>query len=286
VTTNIRSTIRLILFVSFLSASFQSFAQAPTFPIQSFNIDGEIPLSDSQIEKVLGIFGGDDKGLSDLQSAAKALEEAIRAQGHIFYRVVVPPQKLASGKVTLKVLRFTINKLEVTGNNYFNEENIKGSLPNLKVGESPSSLDLQKTLQIANNHPAKRTTILMKQSRDVPDAIDAELQVRDVEPQQIFMSLNNTGTPDTGNERLSLGYQYSNLFNLDHAVTLSYTTSPGHWEDVEQKGVFYRIPFYKLGGVCRYRPLIQMLIQGWWAILMSVAQVPFMEHAINMHLKN
>jgi len=244
----IRSTIRLFFFVGLLTATFQSFAQAPSFPIKSFNIDGEIPLSDSQIEKVLGIFGGNDKGLSDLQSAAKALEEAIKSYGHIFYRVVVPPQKLESGKVTLKVLRFTINKVEVTGNEYFNDENVKASLPHLKVGDSPSSIKVQKTLQIANDHPAKRATILMRQSRDVPDAIDTEIQVRDVDPQQIFVSLSNTGTPDTGNERLSFGYQYSNLFNLDHAVTLSYTTSPGHWSDVDQKGVFYRIPLYGIGG--------------------------------------
>ena len=238
---------RLCLLVLFLLTPLVSIASEPTFTIKEYVVDGEVPISDGHVQRVLGIFVGDDRKLSDLQSAARALEEAIKAEGFIFYRVVLPPQKLDSGIVRLNVLRFTVSKVEVSGNEFFSDENIKASLPHLKVGESLTFAKVQRSLQIANDHPAKRATIVMRQSREVPDAIEAEIKTRDAEPQQIFVSLNNTGTDDTGGERLSFGYQHSNLFDLDHAVTLSYTTSPGHWEDVEQKGAFYRIPLYGLG---------------------------------------
>jgi len=243
-----RSTFWLCLFVSLFVSSLPVFAQEPRFAINNFQIVGEPPLSDSQVQHVLAIFTGKDRTLADLQSAASALEEAIKATGDIFYRVVVPPQKLDAAEVRLKVLRFTVSQVKVSGNKHFDEDNIKASIPELAVGMSPNSIEVQKSLQIANDHPAKRATILMRQSREVADSIEAEIQVQDVDPQQMFVSLNNTGNDDTGNERLSFGYQHSNLFNIDHAVTLSYTTSPGHWSDVDQKGVFYRMPFYQLGG--------------------------------------
>jgi hemolysin activation/secretion protein len=44
-----------------------------------------------------------------------------------------------------------------------------------------------------------------------------------------------------------LGYQYSNLFRRDHTITLSYTTCPDRLSDVQQYGVHYRAPFYRLG---------------------------------------
>src|SRR5204862_3027894 len=48
----------------------------------------------------------------------------------------------------------------------------------------------------------------------------------------------------TGYTRLTLGHQQSNLFDLDHELTMTYTTSPDHIEDVQQIGVFYWLPLY------------------------------------------
>ena len=242
------------LFIAFLLLPVVTYALAgqtvsePTFTVNRFEIMGEQPLASASVQELLRVYTGKAINISDLQSAAKRLEDAIKAQGYIFYRVVVPPQQPLDGVIQLKVLRFNINRVDVTGNKHFSDENIRASLPHLVVGESPNTRPVQRALQIANDHPAKRATIVMRQSREVPDAIDAELQVRDVKPQQTYVSLSNTGTQATGDYRLSFGYQHSNLFDRDHSVTLSYTTSPDYWSDVRQFGIFYRIPLYSLGG--------------------------------------
>ena len=55
--------------------------------------------------------------------------------------------------------------------------------------------------------------------------MDAEV-VADQRPYRFSLSLDNTGTPQTGNYRVGAGFQYANLFNRDHVLNVQYVTSP------------------------------------------------------------
>src|SRR5262249_14147167 len=61
--------------------------------------------------------------------------------------------------------------------------------------------------------------------------------------------VDNTGTPNTGNYRLGVGYQHANVFNRDQVLNLQAITSPNHVSDVKIFGAGYRIPIYTWGGV-------------------------------------
>jgi hemolysin activation/secretion protein len=145
------------------------------------------------------------------------------------------------------VVRFKLGTVNVTGNQHFSTSNILASMPGLVSGETPDTSSLGRSLAIANEHPTKRVELTMREGTQ-PDTIDAEVKVQDVKPQQMFAAFNNTGRRETGNYRASIGYQHSNLFDRDHVVTASYTTSPGYWDEVKQAGVNYVAPFYGLGG--------------------------------------
>ena len=125
------------------------------------------------------------------------------------------------------------------------------SLPAFAPGGSPDIQDLGRQITLANEHPAKRLTVQFKESTK-PDHIDADVTVRDVPAAQTFVGLTG-GTRDfdnnlnrnTGYSRLTIGHQRSTLFDLDHALTLAYTTSPDHLSKVKQYGVFYWAPLYR-----------------------------------------
>jgi hemolysin activation/secretion protein len=135
----------------------------------------------------------------------------------------------------------------VTGNQYFPKENILASLPALRANSSPNVAEVGRNRSAANEHPSKTVDITFRQS-ETPDSVDAEVAVQDLPPQSFFLGLNNTGDSRTGSWRASVGYQHSNLFNRDHSLTASYTTSPDHVHDVKQYGFYYRIPFYSVSG--------------------------------------
>ena len=215
--------------------------------IKGFLVEGENPLSAEQTRSVLNIFLGDHEGLEGLVEAAAELESAIVGAGHSFHRVILPPQTLDGNQIRLQVIVLRLANIEVTGNQHFQADNIRASLPGLAPGTAPDTEVLTREIQVANEHPAKQLMLRLKQS-DAPDSVDAEIAVQDRRPWQIFSVLNNTGTEETGEFRLSAGLQHSNLLNRDDTLTLSYTTSPDHFEEVQQYGINYRYPLYGLSG--------------------------------------
>ena len=146
----------------------------------------------------------------------------------------------------LRISRFAIGRVLVEGNQFFDEENIKHSVPGLNAGDTPNTRELSRSLRIANNH-ASKTTILRFKEGEASDTIDAVLAVRDRDPQVYFASLDNTGPEDGEVWRTTFGYQNGNLFNRDHAITATLTTAPEDTEATTQLGVNYHIPMYSHG---------------------------------------
>jgi hemolysin activation/secretion protein len=241
-----RAALAGALLAALLACGVHAQESGPRFAVRAFDIQGDLPIRPDEAQAIVGRYTGEAVNLETLQGAASALEAELAARGFPFYRVVLPPQSL-DGVAVLRVLPFKLANVNVTGNQYFPKENVLASLPALKAHSSPNVAEVGRNRSAANEHPSKTVEITFKPS-ETPDAVDADVTVQDLPPQSFFFGLNNTGEPRTGNWRASVGYQHSNLFGRDHSLTASYTTSPGHWDDVKQYGFYYRIPFYSVSG--------------------------------------
>lgn len=212
------------------------------FAVQAFDIEGENPLGEGA-QAALKPYLGEHSGLDGLVAAADALEGALAGAGYAFHRVSLPPQSLTRGRVKLQIVNFTVGKVEVKGQQHFSAENILASLPGLQSGQTPQPLDLALQLRAANEHPNKKIQTAFRES-DTPATVDVDLKVQDSRPWNAYASLANTGSSQTGNTRLTLGATHSNLWDRDHALTLTYTTAPGRYDKVKQIGVNYAVPVY------------------------------------------
>lgn len=238
-----------ILALSVLAMTVPALAQPggiARFAVSDYRIEGENPLPAAETRALLAPYTGESVTLDHLQAAAGALEIALRERGFGFMRVMVPPQD-AKGTIVLRTLAFRLGDIEIAGNHGFDRTNILASLPSLRPGESPNLREIARNQAQVNDHPAKQIVVTMRQGK-VPDTVDAEVKVEDGDPLQLFLTLSNAGTPATGRLRLGAGVSHTNLFNRDHQITATYTTSPGHVSDVRQYGFHYRAPFYSLGG--------------------------------------
>jgi hemolysin activation/secretion protein len=218
--------------------------------VRQFVLEGENPIGEQEAQSILAPHLGRHTSLATIEAAANALETALRGKGYSFHRVIVPAQRPAEGAVKLQILQFNIAEVTVAGNQHFTRENVLRALPGLEAGKAPDLRELSRQLSLANEHPSKRLTINIKESSK-PNHLDAEVRVRDVPAMQTFLALTG-GTKDvddtinrnTGYTRLTVGHQQSNLFDRDHALTLTYTTSPDHIREVMQVGAFYWMPLY------------------------------------------
>ena len=236
------------LVVALLLTSTLSFAQTQTvrFDIDGFEIEGNTLLKPDEIFAVLKPFTGKQREYGDLQRAIEALRERYRTEGFSVVWVVAPGQDLDRGVVTLRVIEGRIGKVTIEGNRFFDDANIRSSLPALREEVSPRAKDISANAQLANENPAKQVDVVLRPGEQ-QGVVDATVDVIDVRPFKAFLTFDNTGNPQTGDYRLGVGVQHANLFNRDNIFTFNYVTSPGKWDKVSLYSGSYRLPLYSWG---------------------------------------
>ena len=238
----------MVLAVALLLTSTPCFAQTQTerFDIDRFKIEGNTLLQADEIDAVLKPFTGKNREYGDVQRAIEALRQRYRAGGFSVVWVVAPEQDLDQGVVTLRVIETRIGKVTIQGNRFFDDLNIRASLPALREEVSPRAGDLSANAQLCNENPAKQVDVVLRPG-EKQSVVDATVEVIDVRPLKGFLTFDNTGNPQTGDFRLGVGMQHANLFNRDHVGTLNYVTSPGKEDQVSLYSGSYRLPLYSLG---------------------------------------
>lgn len=223
--------------------------QAPAvirFDINRFDVSGNTLLPDDVVQAALQPFTGKDRDFGSVQKALEALEAVYHKRGFNVVQVELPEQELNQGVVKLKVVQTKIGKVKVDGQQFFTADNIRHSLPGLVEGQTPNIKKVSASLRMANENPSKKVTLQLESS-DQDGEVDALLKVADEKVWKLGANLDNTGSPSTGKTHLGLLYQHANLFNLDHVLSLQYTTTLEKPSQVAIYGLGYHIPLYSLG---------------------------------------
>jgi hemolysin activation/secretion protein len=238
----------MVLVVALMLTSALSFAQTQMvrFNIDRFKIEGNTLLKPHEIEAVLKPFTGIQREFGDVQRASEALRQHYRGKGFSVVWVVAPEQDLDRGVVTLRVIEGRIGKVTIEGNRFFDDANIRSSLPALGEEVSPRAMDISANAQLANENPAKQVDVVLHPGEQ-QGVVDATVDVIDVRPLKAFLTFDNTGNSQTGDYRLGVGVQHANLFNRDHIFTFNYVTSPEEWDKVSLYSGSYRLPLYSWG---------------------------------------
>lgn len=218
------------------------------FDIVSFQIEGNSLLPEDRVQALVAPFTGRQKVYGDIQKALESLEGEYRQRGFGTVQVYVPEQELTSGIVKIQVTEATIGKVEITGAEFHDVDNIRTSIPQLKEGVAPNMRQLSENIQLANENPSKQLELTLGVA-DEGDKVNAKLTVTDEDPQRFTVTLDNTGTRTSGRHRIGLQYQHANVANLDQVATFNYQTAldapTGVKVDIFSFG--YRLPLYALG---------------------------------------
>lgn len=226
--------------------------QNQKFDIQRFDIRGSTLLTSQETEAAVAPFAGSARDYGDIQRALEALENAYRAKGYGAVTVHVPEQDITSGVVRLDVTEVVVGEVTVSGNQFYDEENVRASIPHLRPGTPPNLRRISESVQLANENPSKQVEVTLA-AGEKEGQVNAKVAVTDEKPQHFFLTYDNSGTVQTGRHRLGLAWQHANLLGGDEVMTLAYQTSPDVWLDhpdgvkVDIYSVAFRKPFYSLG---------------------------------------
>jgi hemolysin activation/secretion protein len=218
---------------------------SPRFAIKRFDLSGNTLIPPQELEALVAPFTGEGKDFGDVQRALDAVEQAYRTRGYGVVRVLLPEQDITQGVVRFQVVEPRVGRVVIEGNKFFDEDNIRASLPSIKEGETPNSRAMSRNLHVLSEHPTKQTSLTLRPGA-TEEQVDVVAKITDEKPLRYFFTLDNTGTGETGYFRSGFGFQHSNIANKDHVLTAQYITSPTQIDDVTILGVGYRVPFYRL----------------------------------------
>ena len=261
-----RATVKVFAVAAFFTAGWvnSAIAQDAGFDIVRFQVDGNSLLPAERVQELVAPFVGRRKVYGDVQKALEALENDYRRLGYGTVQVYVPEQELTSGVVKVQVSEGVVGKVTITGNKYFNNENVRAGLPQLQEGKAPNMRQLSENVQLSNENPAKQVEVTLGTSEE-EGKVDIKVEVKEEDPERFYVTLDNTGTKASGKHRLGFSYQNANIGNSDQVLTLAYTTAvdpPGGMKilgnrvlptqdgdgvKVDIFSIGYRLPLYSLG---------------------------------------
>jgi hemolysin activation/secretion protein len=216
------------------------------FEISRFDVSGNTLLSPAEVQAAVAPYAGRNRDFGDVQRALEALEDLYHARGYKVVTVQLPEQELNGGVVRLQVIQTRIGQVQVGGNRWFSDANIRASLPTLRPGRTPNLDEVSANLRLVNENPAKKVGLALAGGA-LDDEVDARVDVADERPWRVSLNADNTGLDATGETHAAVLLQHANLWGRDHVGTLQYTTTAEHPDRVAVWAAGYHVPLYALG---------------------------------------
>ena len=204
-----------------------------TFAIVEFRILGNHVLERTAVEAAVYPFLGANRNFETVTKAQEALVAAYRKAGFGTVLVDIPEQSVDEGVVRLKVTEGQVERVRVEGAKYYSQRRIIARLPSIAPGAVPQLPQLQSELaQLASEARDREITPILK-AGSAPGMVDVDLKVKDHLPLHASMQVDDRYTADTSHTRLTANLSYSNFFQRNESLSLSYQLSPSAPSEVK-----------------------------------------------------
>lgn len=245
----------------------------PHFEVRHYDVEGNTILTAAQIGQIFtnvpGAFGP-AVTFDDISAALTALQRAYHERGYVTVSVTLPQQKLANATVRVKVVEGNLVDIEVTGNRWYSERNVRRALPSLHTNMFLNNQVFQRELDTANASRDRQIYPVVGPGPD-PGTSELTLKVKDQFPMHARTEINNDNTIDTPDLRVNTTAQYDNLWDLEHQFGIQYGFSADAFKNagpynitffnnafvdapmIDNYSAYYRIP---LGGYAQVQQLI------------------------------
>ena len=186
-------------------------------------ITGIQTLQQADFREKLQPYLGKPATMATLNKISRDVIDYYRREGFPVVNVVVPRQTVRDGVIQFVVTEAKVGKVIVEGAKWFSPDKFKDEV-SLREGETVDGDQLQEDVRWLNTNPF-RSTDLAFQPGEAPGTTDVILEVNDRMPLRFFFTYDNYGIDLTGKNRLSTGFNFGNLFNLDQQLNFQYTTT-------------------------------------------------------------
>jgi len=216
-------------------------AEVRLVDINEYVVRGNTVLDAREIEAAVYPFLGPRRSLADIESARDALQERYQERGYQSVFIELPEQQVEGGVVFLQVVETRVGRVRVVGAKHYSPVAILDDVPALEEGSVPDFARVQEELGRVNRNPGRQVLPLVREGQR-PGTMDIDLQVEDEKPWFVNLGLNNDYSADTERLRSSVSVGHNNLWQLGHALSLTYFTAPQDTDNAEVWAGSYTAP--------------------------------------------
>ncbi|WP_445676904.1 ShlB/FhaC/HecB family hemolysin secretion/activation protein [Pseudomonas aeruginosa] len=209
--------------------------------INEYVVRGNTVLDNRAIEAAVYPFLGPQRSLGDIEEARDALQAAYQEKGYQSVYVELPEQQVSGGVVYLQVTETTVGRVRVVGAKHYSPVELREEVPALEEGKVPDFAQVQRELAQVNRTPGRQVLPMVREGQR-PGTMDVDLQVEDKNPWHASIGLNNDYSADTRHLRSVVSLGYDNLWQLGHAISLTYFTAPQDQDNAKVWSGSYTAP--------------------------------------------
>ncbi|ELW3041077.1 ShlB/FhaC/HecB family hemolysin secretion/activation protein [Pseudomonas aeruginosa] len=209
--------------------------------INEYVVRGNTVLDNRAIEAAVYPFLGPQRSLRDIEGARDALQAAYQEKGYQSVYVELPEQQVSGGVVYLQVTETTVGRVRVVGAKHYSPVELREEVPALEEGKVPDFAQVQRELAQVNRTPGRQVLPMVREGQR-PGTMDVDLQVEDKNPWHASIGLNNDYSADTRHLRSVVSLGYDNLWQLGHAISLTYFTAPQDQDNAKVWSGSYTAP--------------------------------------------
>ncbi|MBG4751394.1 ShlB/FhaC/HecB family hemolysin secretion/activation protein [Pseudomonas aeruginosa] len=209
--------------------------------INEYVVRGNTVLDNRAIEAAVYPFLGPPRSLGDIEGARDALQAAYQEKGYQSVYVELPEQQVSGGVVYLQVTETTVGRVRVVGAKHYSPVELREEVPALEEGKVPDFAQVQRELAQVNRTPGRQVLPMVREGQR-PGTMDVDLQVEDKNPWHASIGLNNDYSADTRHLRSVVSLGYDNLWQLGHAISLTYFTAPQDQDNAKVWSGSYTAP--------------------------------------------
>lgn len=176
--------------------------------------------SDELLAPVQGKIGS-EVNFAGLQAIAAQITQIYRARGYVLAQVVIPPQDVSSGYVTMSVLEGRVGhvRLNVAAGTPIKESLLRARVEQIPVGAPLQQQVLERTMLLLSDLPGITVTSAIEAGSE-PGTVDLTISVAPAKRWTFAVDLDNYGASTSGTWRLGALARLNSPFGIGDNLDL------------------------------------------------------------------
>lgn len=214
-----------------------------SFLISKLELAGENAEKFQWISSYLSKYEGEKIGVEGINLLIKTINEALIDRGFVTSKVYITEQNLGEGSLIISLNAGVIGTIRF-------KEPVWGTYSNafsVHAGDVLNIRDVEQGLEQMKRVPSQDVAIKLEPAESV-GATDIVIEVNRTNPWKITMSLDNSGTKDTGKLQASTSLEIDNPFSRNDIFSISYNKDAEKNDTrygTKANSLYYSIPFGK-----------------------------------------